>query len=155
MKVKIVKKVKRSDGLWRFACGDVFFLYGNLCRKIAISTPLSEINAECHLWPKCSSHNQHGRELISWRISLALMEDKRIMNQDREREKETIYRTIRKAKFTSIIWICICAFLVFLFMIQSVTTRRLPSTHLRAHAFCFHIFFSMPFICTGILLEIN
>ena len=26
MKVKIVKKVKRSDGLWRFACGDVFTL---------------------------------------------------------------------------------------------------------------------------------
>ena len=24
MKVKIVKEVKRSDGLWRFACGDVF-----------------------------------------------------------------------------------------------------------------------------------
>ena len=23
MKVKIVKEVKRSDGLWRFACGDV------------------------------------------------------------------------------------------------------------------------------------
>ena len=26
MKVKIVKEVKRSDGLWRFACGDVFVL---------------------------------------------------------------------------------------------------------------------------------
>ena len=26
MKVKIVKEVKRSDGLWRFACGDVFTL---------------------------------------------------------------------------------------------------------------------------------
>ena len=25
MKVKIVKEVKRSDGLWRFACGDVFW----------------------------------------------------------------------------------------------------------------------------------
>ena len=25
MKVKIVKEVKKSDGLWRFACGDVFF----------------------------------------------------------------------------------------------------------------------------------
>ena len=24
MKVRIVKEVKRSDGLWRFACGDVF-----------------------------------------------------------------------------------------------------------------------------------
>ena len=24
MKVKIVREVKRSDGLWRFACGDVF-----------------------------------------------------------------------------------------------------------------------------------
>ena len=24
MKVKIVKEMKRSDGLWRFACGDVF-----------------------------------------------------------------------------------------------------------------------------------
>ena len=24
MKVKIVKEVKKSDGLWRFACGDVF-----------------------------------------------------------------------------------------------------------------------------------
>ena len=24
IKVKIVKEVKRSDGLWRFACGDVF-----------------------------------------------------------------------------------------------------------------------------------
>ena len=24
MKVKIVEEVKRSDGLWRFACGDVF-----------------------------------------------------------------------------------------------------------------------------------
>ena len=24
MKVKIVKEGKRSDGLWRFACGDVF-----------------------------------------------------------------------------------------------------------------------------------
>ena len=24
MKAKIVKEVKRSDGLWRFACGDVF-----------------------------------------------------------------------------------------------------------------------------------
>ena len=23
-KVKIVEEVKRSDGLWRFACGDVF-----------------------------------------------------------------------------------------------------------------------------------
>ena len=23
MKVKIVKEVKKSDGLWRFACGDV------------------------------------------------------------------------------------------------------------------------------------
>ena len=23
--VKIVKEVKRSDGLWRFACGDVLF----------------------------------------------------------------------------------------------------------------------------------
>ena len=30
MKVKIVKEVKRSDGLWRFACGDVFlFLFLN------------------------------------------------------------------------------------------------------------------------------
>ena len=28
MKVKIVKEVKRSDGLWRFACGDVFILKG-------------------------------------------------------------------------------------------------------------------------------
>ena len=27
MKVNIVKEVKRSDGLWRFACGDVFFCY--------------------------------------------------------------------------------------------------------------------------------
>ena len=26
MKVKIVKEVKKSDGLWRFACGDVFYL---------------------------------------------------------------------------------------------------------------------------------
>ena len=26
MKVKIGKEVKKSDGLWRFACGDVFFL---------------------------------------------------------------------------------------------------------------------------------
>ena len=26
MKVEIVKEVKRSDGLWRFACGDVFDL---------------------------------------------------------------------------------------------------------------------------------
>ena len=25
MKVRMVKEVKRSDGLWRFACGDVFF----------------------------------------------------------------------------------------------------------------------------------
>ena len=25
MKVKIVKEVKRSDSLWRFACGDVYF----------------------------------------------------------------------------------------------------------------------------------
>ena len=25
MKVKIVKEVKRSDGLWRFACGDVLY----------------------------------------------------------------------------------------------------------------------------------
>ena len=24
MKVKFVKEVKRSDGLWRFACGDVY-----------------------------------------------------------------------------------------------------------------------------------
>ena len=27
MKVKIVEEVKRSDGLWRFACGDVFYYY--------------------------------------------------------------------------------------------------------------------------------
>ena len=27
MKVKTVKEVKRSDGLWRFACGDVFSLF--------------------------------------------------------------------------------------------------------------------------------
>ena len=26
MKVEIVKEVKRSDGLWRFACGDVLHL---------------------------------------------------------------------------------------------------------------------------------
>ena len=26
MKVRIVKEVKKSDGLWRFACGDVFRL---------------------------------------------------------------------------------------------------------------------------------
>ena len=26
MKVIIVKEVKRSDGLWRFACGDVLYL---------------------------------------------------------------------------------------------------------------------------------
>ena len=26
MKVKIVKEVKRSDDLWRFACGDVYIL---------------------------------------------------------------------------------------------------------------------------------
>ena len=25
MKVEIVKELKRSDGLWRFACGDVLF----------------------------------------------------------------------------------------------------------------------------------
>ena len=30
MKVKIVKEVKRSDGLWRFACGDVFKWVFNL-----------------------------------------------------------------------------------------------------------------------------
>ena len=29
MKVKIVNEVKRSDGLWRFACGDVFMISGN------------------------------------------------------------------------------------------------------------------------------
>ena len=28
MKVRIVKEVKRSDGLWRFACGDVFYIHG-------------------------------------------------------------------------------------------------------------------------------
>ena len=27
MKVRIVKEVKRSDGLWRFACGDVYHLH--------------------------------------------------------------------------------------------------------------------------------
>ena len=27
MKVKIVKKVKRSDSLWRFACGDVYIYH--------------------------------------------------------------------------------------------------------------------------------
>ena len=27
MKFKIVKEVKRSDGLWRFACGDVFLIW--------------------------------------------------------------------------------------------------------------------------------
>ena len=27
MKVEIVKEVKRSDGLWRFACGDVFVYF--------------------------------------------------------------------------------------------------------------------------------
>ena len=27
MKVKIVKEVKRSDGLWRFACGDVLYVF--------------------------------------------------------------------------------------------------------------------------------
>ena len=30
MKVKIVKEVKKSDGLWRFACGDVFNNQSNL-----------------------------------------------------------------------------------------------------------------------------
>ena len=27
MKVNIVKEVKRSDGLWRFACGDVLYVF--------------------------------------------------------------------------------------------------------------------------------
>ena len=30
MKVKIVKEVKRSDGLWRFASGDVYFITGSV-----------------------------------------------------------------------------------------------------------------------------
>ena len=29
MKVKIVKEVKKSDGLWRFACGDVLVSEGS------------------------------------------------------------------------------------------------------------------------------
>ena len=27
MKIKMVKEVKRSDGLWRFACGDVYIFW--------------------------------------------------------------------------------------------------------------------------------
>ena len=30
MEVKIVKEVKRRDGLWRFACGDVWLVNSNL-----------------------------------------------------------------------------------------------------------------------------
>ena len=46
MKVNIDKEVKRSDGLWRFACGDVFTLsLGPLEAKIhVLSDGLSEID---------------------------------------------------------------------------------------------------------------
>ena len=43
MKVKIVKEVKRSDGLWRFACGDVF-----LQKDIVHPKPFDfEISCQC------------------------------------------------------------------------------------------------------------
>ena len=44
MKVKIVKEVKRSGGLWRFACGDVFTWWpklGNQMRDIRIKFSLN------------------------------------------------------------------------------------------------------------------
>ena len=36
MKVIIVKEVKRSDGLWRFACGDVLCFIGILIRSLDV-----------------------------------------------------------------------------------------------------------------------
>ena len=42
MKVRIVKEVKRSDGLWRFACGDVFafpLLFDQLMKMPVILSP--------------------------------------------------------------------------------------------------------------------
>ena len=50
MKVRIVKEVKRSDDLWRFACGDVFL--SPICNlKVWKSlTPLSTPNTSDTLW---------------------------------------------------------------------------------------------------------
>ena len=78
MKVKIVKEVKRSDGLWRFACGDVFLLTpslnstlnlisgnldilsGNILRKFSCEDCFSSLNISSHcpnwvalVWPRC------------------------------------------------------------------------------------------------------
>ena len=36
MKVRIVKEVKRSDGLWRFACGDVLFIICSFMLRLVI-----------------------------------------------------------------------------------------------------------------------
>ena len=56
MKVKIVKEVKRSDCLWRFACGDVFLFglsggWGSYVQKKCNSTIKIHGDLFCQIWP--------------------------------------------------------------------------------------------------------
>ena len=51
MKVEIVKEVKRSDGLWRFACGDVFSFYSYLSSSFLSRFQMTENCVLCLLQP--------------------------------------------------------------------------------------------------------
>ena len=69
MKVKIVKEVKRSDGLWRFACGDVFFKYAKALLYVLLvlgvwvpqlNLNLRTILGTCEPWPwQQNNHDQN------------------------------------------------------------------------------------------------
>ena len=59
MKVKIVEEVKRSDGLWRFACGDVFYF-------------IRELKLASHIWTQVNNSELLNFCILNYWVELIL-----------------------------------------------------------------------------------